>query len=208
MVRILLVGATGGTGQAVRVMAGPAGHDVVALVRDPAVTRLPDATVVNGDARDVAAVSTALAGVDAVVSCLGVRIGQEPGTVRSEGTAALVAAMRAAGVRRLVCVSTVGVGDSVAAQSRPARLLWPRLVGRDRLAEAERAEAAVRGSDLEWTLVRPTRLVDGPDSRVATGVDVATGLRSQVSRTALARTLLDMVGTGAHLHRCVTVTGA
>ncbi|MEV4490314.1 NAD(P)H-binding protein [Micromonospora coxensis] len=206
MVRILLVGATGGTGQAVRELAPALGHDVVALVRDPAVPRLPGARVAHGDVRDPEALGRALVGIDAVVSCLGVRLGQQPGTVRSAGTAALVAAMTAGGVRRLVGVSSVGVGESVAAQSRTARLLWPRLVGADRLAEAERAEAAVRGSDLDWTIVRPPRLVDGPDTPVTVGVDVATGLRSQLSRAALARTLLDLVDTGAHRQSCVTVT--
>ncbi|MGB2570132.1 NAD(P)-dependent oxidoreductase [Micromonospora citrea] len=205
MVKILLVGATGGTGQAVRELAPAAGHDVVALVRHPAVPRLPGASVAHGDVRDPEALTRALAGIDAVVSCLGVRIGQQPGTVRSTGTATLVAAMAASGVRRLVSVSTVGVGESVAAQSRTAWLLWPRLVGAERLAEAERAEAAVRGSDLDWTIVRPPRLVDGPDTPVAVGVDLPTGLRSQLTRAALARTLLDLVDTGAHRRGCVTV---
>lgn len=189
------------------------GHDVTALVRDPAhANRFDDAvTAVVGDVRDECAVAAALAGVDAVVCCLGVRQGQPPQTVRSEGTATLVEMMRRHGVRRLVAVSSVGVGSSVDQQSRPARLLWPRLVGRERLAEAARAEDVIvaAGDELEWTIVRPPRLVDDAGTGTAlVGAAVRTGLGSTLSRARLAAVLLDLVGDDGRAGQAVTATAA
>lgn len=218
--KILVVGATGGTGRLVTDQAVERRHGVVALVRDPDSARqaTPDrwhgVTLVAGDVRDASVVDAALAGVDAVICCLGVRRGQTPGTVRSDGTRTLVERMTAIGVARLVAVSSVGVGESVRWQSRPGRYLWPRLVGRDRLAEATLAESFVRASDLAWTLVRPPRLVDTnpgrPPSvgRVALGPDVRTGLNSRLSRTDLARTLLDLLDDERWTRTAVTVTTA
>lgn len=109
------------------------------------------------------------------------------------------------GVPRLVSVSSVGVGDNVSAQSRPARLLWPRIVGPDRLAEAERAEAAVRESGLDWTLVRPPRLVDGGPGPVTVGPAEPARLGSRIPRGNLARVLLDLLDDGRWHHTAVTV---
>jgi putative NADH-flavin reductase len=152
-------------------------------------------------------VDSALSGVDAVVCCLGVRLGQDPGSVRSDGTANLVAQMRRHGVRRLIAVSTVGAGSSVADQSRIARMFLPRIVGRARLIEADRAEAAIRagGDELAWTLVRPPRLVDGAGGeRLQVGPSVPTGMRSQLSRADLATVLLDQLTDERYVGAAVT----
>src|SRR5690606_5987004 len=208
-----------GTGRLVVAEALRRGHAVKALVRGnqadiggaegfaDSVLASP-AEVVRGDIRDRDAVPTALAGGDAGISCLGARLGQPPGTVRSDGTRTLVAAMRQAGPRRLVVVSTVGVGSSRARQSRPARLLWPRIVGTDRLVEADRAEREVIASDLEWTIVRPPRLVDAPaPGRIEVRPELRTRLSTQVSRLDLARLLVDLVEGSRFLREAVTVAG-
>lgn len=205
--KVGVVGATGGTGAAVVGQALERGWSVTALVRNGRAGVDPAAGVITGDVRDAGTVGTALAGVDAVVCCLGVRIGQPAGTVRSEGTANLARQMHTHGVARIVAVSTVGVGSSVADQSRTARLLWPRLAGRDRLAEADRAEAEIRdpAHGLAWTLVRPPRLTDAPVSgHVAVGPSVRTGLRSQLSRADLAAVLLDQLTDDRYRGMAVT----
>ncbi|MEU4425827.1 NAD(P)H-binding protein [Actinoplanes sp. NPDC024001] len=191
---MLVIGATGGTGQEVIRQALARGRQVTALIRrDTDRAALPGRVrAVVGDVLDPGSLSTALAGQDVVVSALGVRRGQPAGSVRSAGTATLVAAMTAAGVRRLVAVSSVGVGSSAAAQTRPARLLWPRLAGPDRLPEASRAEDSITASALDWTIIRAPRLVDGPVSgRLAVGETLRLPLRAQLRRSDLARALLD-----------------
>ncbi len=194
--KILIVGATGATGRHVVDQALRRGHDVVALARNRPDQDFPDVGVVLGDVRDRGTLAEALAGAQAVVSCLGVRLGQDPGTVRSDGTEALVTAMTEYAVPRLIAVSSVGVGDSRAGQSRPARMLWPYLAGRQRLAEADRAEQRIRcaPTNLSWTIVRPPRLTDGPAAgSVDVGPQLRTGLGSTLARADLATVLLDQL---------------
>ena len=205
---MLVIGATGGTGLEVVRQAQARGIAVTALVRraeDAAL--LPAGTRIQvGDARDTTAVQTALAGQDCVVSTLGARRGSDVGTVRSDGTKSIVQAMREAGVERLVAVSSVGVGSSVAHMSGASRFMWPRIVGKARLAEAHSAEQAIMASGLAWTIVRPPRLVDAAKaSDVAVGPEVAVGMQSQITRTALAGVLVDLATSEQAQGEAVTV---
>lgn len=208
---LLVIGATGGTGIEVVRQALADGHHVTALARDPA--RLPvqhsALRVVRGDVLDPAALSDALANAQAVISALGVRLGQAPGTTRSRGTAALVTAMRSADVGRLVAVSTVGTTGSRPAQSVVSRWLLPRLIGAERLAEADAQESVIADSRMTWTIVRPPRLIDGAATgRVQSAVGLRTSMRSQIRRADLARFLLDEVVNNRFAGSAPTVVGA
>jgi uncharacterized protein YbjT (DUF2867 family) len=118
----------------------------------------------------------------------------------------MVKAMSQAGVKRLVAVSSVGVGSSLAHMSGASRFMWPRIVGKARLAEAASAEQAIIASALAWTIVRPPRLVDAAKAdAVAVGPEVAVGMQSQITRAALAAVLLDLATTDRWAHEAVTV---
>lgn len=207
--KIVVFGSTGATGIEVIRQAIARGHEVTAFARDPGRVAASDAKlrVLQGDVLDRKAVEAAVAGAQAAISALGVRLGQAPGTTRSEGTRNIVAALVAAGVRRFVSVSTVGVGDSLDRLSFVAGLLLPRIIGSERLAEAERQEKAVRESGLDWTVLRATRLVDGAASgRYRAGVDLRSGMGSKLARADLAAALLDQLETNDYLKRTPTVT--
>ena len=163
--RITVFGATGGTGRHVVGQAHDAGHQVVAVVRDPArltVPPHPGLTVVTARPDDRAAVLQAVADADAVVDALGVRA-TGPTTFRADTARVVTAAMRDAGVRRLVAVSASGAhttGDSL-----PIRLLVKPLLGRvlrHQFADMLAMEDVVRASGLDWTIVLPPRLTDRP----------------------------------------------
>ncbi len=204
---MLIIGATGATGRELVRRAEARGRTVTALIRDPGDRALFPATVptVVGDVLDPASLRSALDGHHEVVSALGVRLGTPPGSVRSTGTANLVAAMTDTGVRRLVAVSTVGVGSSRADQTRLARLLWPRLVGADRLAEAALSEDAITSSDRDWTIVRPPRLLDGPaGAATEVGAHVRLPLSAQLTRADLAAVLLDCLADPATIGATLT----
>ena len=163
--KLLVFGATGGTGRALLDQGLAQGHEVTAFVRNPAALAAhPGLTVAQGDVTDAAAVDRAVAGQEAVLSALGPRSGGYgvlPGGVQN-----IVAAMSEAGVRRLIHVSSFGVGDSLAQMGWVARAVFVPLFLRKSLAEKEIEEEIIRASDRDWIIVRPGGLVDGPRTGV------------------------------------------
>ena len=163
--RLLVFGATGGTGRALLDQGLAQGHQVTAFVRNPAALEArPGLTIVQGDVTDAAAVGRAVAGHEAVLSALGPRGGEYgvlPGGVQN-----IVAAMSQAGVRRLIHVSSFGVGDSLAQMGWVARQIVVPLFLRKALDEKEIEEGIIRASDLDWIIARPGGLEDGPRTGV------------------------------------------
>ena len=159
MSNIIVFGATGRSGSAVIKQALKAGYSVTAFVRDPGKmeTSNPKLRVVSGDVLDPASVERAVAGQDAVVSCLGAGL---KGRVRSEGTRNIIRAMERAGVSRLISQSSLGVGDSRA----NLNFFWKRimfgLLLRKAYADHGVQEKYIRESRLDWTIVRPASLTE------------------------------------------------
>lgn len=211
--KITVFGSTGGTGKEVVMQALDRGHQVLAFARRPQELAVElnqseniNLQIVQGDVLDLASVSRALSGADAAISALGVRLGEKPGTTRSQGSKNIVRALTDAGIKRFVSVSTVAAGDSRERLSFAARILLPRIIGGERLAEAELQEAAIKQSTLDWTILRPARLLDGEGSgtyKMAT--DIKTGLNSSTFRSDLARALLDTLEGNKFLRQCPTV---
>src|SRR5262245_52051184 len=112
--RILVVGATGGTGHELVKQALERGHDVVALARKPEKIELKHERlhVVQGDVMDPSTLDPAMKDVDAVVSALGHKRYLGPSNILSQGTRNLIDAVQRNGVKRLVVESALGVGDS------------------------------------------------------------------------------------------------
>jgi putative NADH-flavin reductase len=208
--KLTIIGATGGIGRHLLAQALAAGHDVTAVVRDP--RRLPSSAVRRARAvtvelavPDAAALRSAVAGADAVLSALGARSRSEAG-VAERGTQAILAAMSATGARRLIVVSAAPIGTVASpARRHPPRqdpgdgivmrtLLSPlvKAAFREHYADLARMEDAVRASGLDWTVVRPPRLTDRPPSgryRTAFGRNVRGGFwipRADVAAFLLA----------------------
>ena len=112
--RILVIGATGGSGREIVKQALERGHDVVALARNPSKVKVQHERlrVVQGDVMDAASVDAAMEGCDAVVCALGHKRWLGPSKILSEGTRNIVRAMEKHGVKRLVVESALGIGDS------------------------------------------------------------------------------------------------
>src|SRR3569833_751758 len=162
--KILVLGATGGTGRLIVSQALARGHLVTALVRPPEkASDLKGAKLVVGDARDEKALREALKGQDAVVSALGTPASPfHEVTLLSTSTRALVDAMKLEHVSRLVCITGIGAGDSAGHGGFLFdRLIFPLLLKKV-YADKNRQEAIVRASGLDWFLVRPVVLIDKP----------------------------------------------
>ena len=162
--RLLIVGATGGTGRALVDQALARGHDVTALARNP--SRLPLAhprlTVVTGDVMVPASLDHAVHGQDAVLSALGHKRWFYPTRILSAGTQHLIDAMRRHGVRRLVVETALGVGETWWQMGLYYTLFVRVVILPFYFLDKRRQEAVVRQSGLEWTLVRPGALNNGP----------------------------------------------
>jgi putative NADH-flavin reductase len=163
--KIIVFGASGGTGLEIVKQALEAGHEVTAFARNPAKVTLehPKLRRVTGDVMNAAAVNQAIAGQEAVVSALGPSRPPVPGMMETAANN-IVAAMRKAGVRRLVSTTGAGVrdpNDQPKLMDHVMKGLLTLLAGavlRDSAANV----AVLRASGLDWTIVRFPRLMDGP----------------------------------------------
>lgn len=181
--RLLVFGATGGTGRTLLDQGLAQGHQMTAFVRNPAALEpRPGLTLVQGDVTDASAVSRAVAGHEAVLSALGPRgggYGVLPGGVQN-----IVTAMSQVGIRRLIHVSSFGVGDSREQMGWVARQIVVPLFLRKALDEKEIEEGIIRASDLDWIIVRPGGLDDGPRTGVYRCI---TDPHEQVGQPRIAR---------------------
>jgi uncharacterized protein YbjT (DUF2867 family) len=188
--RILVIGATGGTGRAIVSEAQSQGHQVNALVRSAATAAplLPGARLIEGDALDPDATTRALADCDGVISSLGPKLSPfREITLLSAGTRVVIEAMQAQAVARLVCITGMGAGDSRGHGGfLYDRVIQPWLLGpiyRDK----DRQEAEIRASGLDWTIVRPTVLTDGPATGAVRALTDLTGFHGgRISRADVA----------------------
>jgi putative NADH-flavin reductase len=192
--RVLIVGATGGTGRELVSQALNQGHRVTAFVRSPDRLRLRHArlTVAQGDVLDHPSVEHAVPGHDAVLSALGHKRWFYPNRILSEGTRNLVRAMEKHGVRRLVCETALGIGDSRGRAGLYYTLFVAPFILPFYFRDKERQEAIIRASALDWVIVRPGMLTNGPRRGVYRhGLNVGHWLVScRISRADVAEFML------------------
>lgn len=207
--KIAVFGATGAIGQQVTEQALAAGHEVRALVRDRSRQPLERIDSVPGDIVDAEAVARAVEGTDAVIWCVGAtRNAADQVPIFESGARNLVAAMRRHGVRRLVALS--GAGVTVPGERKPlsGRLMSAVVkVAARHVYEAKRREFEVfTGSDLEWTLLRPPRVVIGPvTGRSVVGLQLSS---SRVTQGDLAQAMVEQLRDTSYLHAAPFVSTA
>jgi putative NADH-flavin reductase len=243
--KLLVFGATGGTGSRLVEQALRQGHLVTAFARDPAKIHLTHdhLRVVTGDVLDRASVNAAVDGQDAVVSALGTRLPirivlavvvvclvvvriaalsrpmtlfVEVGlpvlailflsrrtTIVSDGTRNIVQAMERAGIKRFVCETSLGVGDSKWKMGAVHNLIAIPLFLRNVLADKEVQEQIIASSTLDWVIVRPAALTNGPQRNAyRVGPDVGNWfIPSRIARPDVASFMLEQLTAGAYLRK-------
>ena len=200
--KVLVFGATGTTGRVVVERALELGYAVTAFVRNPAKVESKHAnlTVFQGDAMDPASVEKAVQGHDAVLCSLGAGL---KGKVRSEGTRNIIRAMEKAKIRRFICQSTLGIGDSW----DNLNFLWKYIMFRGLLRQAYAdhvtQEDHVKQSRLDWTIVRPGAFTDGNLTgeyhHGFPGTDKTKKLK--ISRADVADFMLKQLTDNTYLHK-------
>jgi uncharacterized protein YbjT (DUF2867 family) len=183
--KILVLGATGGTGRLIVGQALERGQEVTALVRSPGkASDQKGVKVIVGDVRDEKMLREALKGQDALVS-----------------------AMKAEHVSRLVCITGIGAGDTAGHGGFLFdNVIFPLLLKKV-YADKNRQETIVRNSGLDWVLVRPSLLNDQPGrGSVRALTDLSDFHGGSISRQDVASFVLDQLRTDAWLHRAPLIT--
>jgi putative NADH-flavin reductase len=208
--KLLILGATGATGRHVVAMALERGIDVTVLVRQPEKigTLTQRLRVLTGSVPDdPAAVAAAVAGQDAVISTLGVGTSLRSGGLIQRSMPVVVEAMRQLGVRRLIITSAYGVGATWRDVPPLPRVLM-KLLFRDLYDDKAAGEDVVRRSGLDWTLVYPVTLTNGPPTRrYRTGERLRLRGMPRISRADVAHFLVGLVDDTALIGKGVLVSG-
>lgn len=201
--RLTVFGASGGIGKELVRQALASGHKVTAVIRRDSAFTLTDPALevlrVDG-LDDPAGLVPILESSDAAVSGVGPR-GYKDVSVASSATRTIIAALKAAGVRRFVAVSAWPVGPVPAGESLLGRRVLHPLMNRllhAVYADLRRMEDELAQSDLDWTVTWPPRLDNGPltrSYRTAIGANVANA--RIVSRADVAHCMLAALGNPA-----------
>lgn len=202
--KILILGATGPTGRHIVRQAVARGYDVTALVRSPEkAAALIGARIVVGDARDETALRQAVEGRDAVISALGTPASPfREVTLLSTATRALIDAMKAAGVMRLVAITGIGAGNSAGHGGLLFdNLIFPLLL-RQVYADKNRQETIIKRSALDWTIVRPSILNNKPGrGTIRTLTDLSNFHGGGIARQDVASFVLDQIASDTWLRK-------
>lgn len=217
--KIAVIGATGGSGQAAVQWLLAAGHQVTAFARHPERLQLESERLcrVSGDALNAADVESAVAGRDAVVITLGitenplrVRLlgpARTPLDVRSRGTQHVIEAMRRHGVQRLVVQTSYGVG-ATRDRLRFVDRLFIALLLAPQIADTELQTQLVSDSGLAWTLVQPVHLTDSSATDMPFSSLTGETARMSLSRQSVGRFLAQAAESSALVGESVALSGA
>ena len=204
---IAIFGATGKTGLEIVKQALEGGHNVTAFVRDPARLAIENKnlTFVTGDVFDEAKVAQAIKGQDAAVCALGAGSDLKKTTVRTNGTVNIIKGMKKNNVKRLLVVTAMGVGESWNTLSAINKFFFAVLLKSSR-EDHEAQETAVKDSGLDWTIIRPSGLVDTPRTGVYDFGENIPAKTSKIARADVADLILKELEQNANIGKSLTIS--
>jgi putative NADH-flavin reductase len=209
--KILLFGATGGTGKQVLVQALEQGHNVTAVVRNTNKINIKSTNlkIIESDVI-TSNIEDAFIKQDAVICCLGTPA-NKAGTLRSQGTKNIIDAMKKANISRLICQTSLGYGDSKEVLSNTSfffkNIIVP-FVLKSTFKEHQLQETIIKQSGLNWTIVRPGNLINGKKTENYKHGFSNTDkmLKIKISRADVAHFLLLQLSTTENLQKAIGVS--
>jgi putative NADH-flavin reductase len=207
--KIVVFGASGGTGIKVVEQALEAGHSVTAFLRTPSKITLqhPSLTLFQGDALNAAAVENAIAGQDVVISVLHPTRPPVPGMMETAAKN-IVAAMRKHGARRIIATTGAAVPQPEDQPKVADRLINALLniLDKNFVLDSSAYVKAIQASDLDWTIARFPRLIDGAHTGKYRVAYIGKDSGTQVSRADGADFVLKELAEKKWLRRAPVVS--
>ena len=211
--KLTIFGATGFSGQAILAEALKQGHEVTILVRD--VSKIPskhkNLTIVEGNVLDPQMVASVLHHQEAAIQCLGVG-GKGDGkrtTFISDATKVIVDEMQKQNIKRLIAMSNVGAGNSIAFQPwfftkiiLPYFMKWLKVIIEDK----NRMEPIIMNSKLDWTIVRCPNIVDKPAKGTCNATLDGKGLKLSITLPDLSKFMVDQLKQTAFIKQAPSVS--
>jgi putative NADH-flavin reductase len=197
--KLLVLGATGGTGQHIVSQALEKGRHVTILVRDRSRADIQHERLrlIEGDVKNHAVLIDAMRGQDAVISAIGRGMSFRSEHLIEQSVPGILATMRAQGIKRLMFTSAMGVGDTYRHSPVMAKIFFSTLL-RGIYADKAIGEQLIRNSALDWTIVQPVQLNDGPlTKKYRVGEHLPMAGRPKISRADTAHFILDRLNDPA-----------
>jgi putative NADH-flavin reductase len=214
---IVIFGATGATGRCLVEQALSQGHNVRAFARNPLAfpTRHANLSIVAGDVSHPENVEEAVASQDAVLCAIGghdrlrVALSGHPRqpALCTTGTRNILEAMKKSGVTRLICLSAWGIGDSKDRVPVVFKSIIFPLLMKEEYEDKEAQEQLIEQSSIDWTIIRPTRLTNGPRTgsyRMKSALEFS--LRSSISRADVADCMLKQLTDHTFGQKCLELS--
>jgi len=204
---IVVFGATGKTGLEIVKQALEGGHEVTAFVRDPARLAIENINlnVITGDVFDPASVAQAIKGQDAAVCALGAGSDLKKTTVRTIGTINIISGMQQNNVKRLLVITAMGVGESWDTLSMFNKFFFATLLKSSRV-DHEAQETVVKASGLDWTIIRPSGLIDASRTGVYDFGEDIPAKTSKIARADVADLILKELEQSRHIGKALTIS--
>ncbi len=205
LVNILVIGGTGKTGRELIKQGLETGYKITALVRNPKKVKIdhPNLRVVQGDVLRPESFGKAFQGQDAVLSALGHKRFIVPTSILSAGTRNVIVEMEKHGIKRLICITSLGINDSRFRMGLYYTLFAIPFILFFYFRDKAKQEDLIRESELDWTIVRPGQMTNGRKRmKYRTGNDLGSYILTLwISRADVAHFMLKQIGDPGYLHQ-------
>jgi len=201
--RILVFGATGGTGQELVKQALAKSYEVTAFVRSPQKLKISNSnlTIIKGDVLNYTQVLNAIENHDIIFCNLGMPA-SDKSTLRKNGTTNIVNAMEAKGKTRFICQTSLGFGDSKYLLPWHMKYFIVPLILKSAFADHQLQETVIEKSSLDWTIVRPGNMTNGKKTeKYKHGFGINEKIKLKISRSDVAHFMLNQINNNNYLHQ-------
>lgn len=208
--KLIIFGSTGGTGHQIVSQAIELGHEVTAFARSPEKISLThdNLRIVQGNVLDYPSVKQAIKGHDAVICNLGLSAIMDKSNLRTNGTKNIIRAMERSNIKRFICQSSHGIGDTREALPFSMKYIIVPFMLRRVFADHETQEKIILDSTLDWIIVRPVALIDGEHTKIYQYgySNENPTVTNKISRADVADFMLKQLSSNTYLHRTPSIS--